>query len=75
MTDKQCLQCKAMFNCEDVFNMGNKKCDKSERDWGTCRECHRIVSPRHSNCPKCGSTDIKPVCEELRLEEMENKKK
>jgi len=31
-----------------------------ERYWyDVCVKCTRIVSPRHSSCPKCGSTEFK----------------
>jgi hypothetical protein len=40
------------------------ECEKwFKPQWGRCRKCTRIVSPKHSNCPQCGSCDIKTVQE------------
>lgn len=74
MTDEQCLQCAGVFSCKDCFKKEDN-CERFTRGWGTCRKCSRIVSPNHSNCPKCGSREIKPTCEELILKEMEREKK
>ena len=32
----------------------------NERTWyDVCKKCRRIVSPRHTCCPKCGGTEFK----------------
>ena len=68
--DEQCFMCTNFFSCNNRFKVAN--CENFERDWGHCRKCTRIVSPRHSNCPNCGNRDIKPILEKERKEKLDS---
>ena len=38
---------------------------KGRRTWyDVCVKCSRIVSPRHTSCPKCGGTEFKGTIRE-----------
>ena len=70
--DAQCFVCTNFFTCDNRFKKAN--CENFKRSWGTCKKCNRIVSSCHSNCPRCGNIDIKPILFKERLEEIEKEK-
>lgn len=63
--DELCYMCKNIFSCKQAFKVEECPHLPYERSWGRCKSCIRIVSPFHSNCPKCGCREIVPVCSEL----------
>lgn len=64
--------CGNFFSCSNRFKKPD--CENFHRDWGYCKDCDRIVSPRHSNCPGCGSRNIEPILAKERAQEIQERK-